>query len=74
MKNEKTLKKTFVVTFEATTNRQYSVQADSFEDAYNIATIELAMDETVSDVWSSAAEVVGMAVTVKGKEIIREAK
>ena len=72
MKKEQAKKKTFVVTFEATTNRQYAVQADSFEEAHNLATTKLSNDKSVSDTWFRAAEVVGMTVTVEGKEIIRD--
>ena len=69
---EEARKKTYVVTFEATTSRQYSVQANSFEEAHTKATKKLSTDETVSEVWFHAADVVGMSVTVEGKEIIRE--
>ena len=72
MEEEEAKKKTFVVTFEATTSRQYAVQANSFEEAHTKATKKLSTDETVSEVWFHAADVVGMAVTVEGKEIIRE--
>lgn len=69
---EEVRKKTYVVTFEATTSRQYAVQADSFEEAHNKATKKLSDDETVSEIWFHASNVVEMSVTVEGKEIIRE--
>ena len=72
MEEEKERKKTYVVTFEATTARSYSVKADSFEEAHTKATKELYGDETVTDVWTKEAEVVGMSVTAEGKEFLRE--
>ena len=53
-------KRTFVVTFEATTTRSYIVEANTFEEAGEEAFRCLDSDETVSKAWAEEADIVKM--------------
>ena len=47
--------KTYVVTFQSTTEREYEVEADNKDDAEERACEELYDDDTVSKAWYQTA-------------------